>query len=332
MERLGPRARRRSATRTRRRTSKFLKYASPATVPVFGAACIALGAAAGTGAELGGIDATTRGGLVRLRSRSRSSATCTLPSVRPARNRRRRRARTLHRRRGNGSYAIPRAARLQPLKALEAGTIGLAAIADAPRVAIARPHPALRFCRSRAITAGHRRAPRPSRRARPCRQRRRPADDQLSDLPRAGRIDDGKEVERETAARFSSSRARLFRSAASLGRSSAKPRTSARAPTPGRRCLRRRRHRRACRPRGPPSRRDPRRAVVRLDARRGERGSPARPRPSPSPSSSSSGQSSPRRHAGRGRGARRCRSAARLLDGAGGAPRIGRASDHERDR
>ena len=48
-------------TDTSTKLSKFLKYclSQPATLPVFGAACIALGAAAGTGAELGGIDATT---------------------------------------------------------------------------------------------------------------------------------------------------------------------------------------------------------------------------------------------------------------------------------
>jgi len=200
-------------TDTSTKLSKFLKYclSQPATLPIFGAACIALGAAAGTGAELGGVDATTltcglAAGVPVAAARvaaHKASAGSEPPD-----------GRALERSivdAATGSYAIPAPHDWRATEGpWKAGTIGLAAIADVPRVALlhGRIQPSfvplegdqwLGIAGAAAVATviallpaaiGY-------------------VDDQLSDLPRDGRIDDGKEVERETAARFSSG-ARAF--------------------------------------------------------------------------------------------------------------------------
>ena len=200
-------------TDTSTKLSKFLKYclSQPATLPVFAAACVGLGVAAGTGAELGGVDATTLAcGLaagVPVAAARVAAHKASAGSEPPD-------GRALERSivdAATGSYAIPAPHDWRATEGpWKAGTIGLAAIADVPRVALlhGRIQPAfvplegdqwLGIAGAAAVATvlallpaaiGY-------------------VDDQLSDLPRDGRIDDGKEVERETAARFSSG-ARAF--------------------------------------------------------------------------------------------------------------------------
>lgn len=200
-------------TDTSTKLSKFLKYclSQPATLPVFAVACVGLGARAGTGADLGGIDATTLAcGLAAAApvaaarvAAHRASAGSEPPD-----------GRALERSiadAATGSYAIPAP---HDWRATEGpwklGTIGLAAIADVPRVALlhGRIQPSfvplegdawLGIAGAAAVATGLALLPAAIGYV----------DDQISDLPRDGRIDDGKDVERETAARFSSG-ARAF--------------------------------------------------------------------------------------------------------------------------
>ena len=179
-----------------------------------------------------------------------------------------------------GSYAIPAPHDWRATEGpWKAGTIGLAAIADVPRVAIlhGRIQPAfvplegdqwLGIAGAAVVATALALLPAAIGYV----------DDQLSDLPRDGRIDDGKEVERETAARFSSG-ARAFFAARTMVQPRSKPRTSHASPTPGRRRLPPL-HRRPCVRRGRPSRALPRPRRRRPEAspRRGSRTSV---RPSP---------------------------------------------------
>ena len=126
-------------TDTSTKLSKFLKYclSQPATLPVFAVACVGLGAAAGTGAELGGIDATTltcglAAGVPVAAARvaaHKASAGSEPPD-----------GRALERSivdAATGSYAIPAPHDWRATEGpWKAGTIGLAAIADVPRVAL----------------------------------------------------------------------------------------------------------------------------------------------------------------------------------------------------
>lgn len=193
--------------------SKFLKYclSQPATLPVFTVACVGLGAAAGTGADLGGIDATTLAcGLAAAApvAAARVAAHRTSAGSEPPDGRALERSIVDA---ATGSYAIPAP---HDWRATEGpwklGTIGLAAIADVPRVALlhGRIQPSfvplegdawLGVAGAAAVATGLALLPAVIGYV----------DDQLSDLPRDGRIDDGKDVERETAARFSSG-ARAF--------------------------------------------------------------------------------------------------------------------------
>jgi hypothetical protein len=200
-------------TDTSTKLSKFLKYclSQPATLPVFGAACIALGAAAGTGAELGGIDATTltcglAAGVPVAAARvaaHKASAGSEPPD-----------GRALERSivdAATGSYAIPAPHEWRATEGpWKGGTMALAAIADVPRVALlhGRIQPSfvplegdqlLGIAGAAAVATALALLPAAIGYV----------DDALSDLPRDGRIDDGKQVERETAARFSSG-ARAF--------------------------------------------------------------------------------------------------------------------------
>ena len=202
-------------TDTSTKLSKFLKYclSQPATLPVFAVACVGLGvaAAADGGADVGSLDATTltcglAAGVPVAAARvaaHKASAGSEPPD-----------GRALERSivdAATGSYAIPAPHDWRATEGpWKAGTIGLAAIADVPRVAIlhGRIQPAfvplegdqwLGIAGAAVVATALALLPAAIGYV----------DDQLSDLPRDGRIDDGKEVERETAARFSSG-ARAF--------------------------------------------------------------------------------------------------------------------------
>ena len=202
-------------TDTSTKLSKFLKYclSQPATLPVFAAACVGLGvaAAANGGADVGSLDTTTltcglAAGVpvaVARVAAHKASAGSEPPD-----------GRALERSivdAATGSYAIPAPHDWRATEGpWKAGTIALAAIADVPRVALlhGRIQPAfvplegdqwLGIAGAAAVATALALLPAAIGYV----------DDQLSDLPRDGRIDDGKEVERETAKRFSSG-ARAF--------------------------------------------------------------------------------------------------------------------------
>ena len=226
-------------TDTSTKLSKFLKYclSQPATLPVFAVACVGLGAAAGTGAELGGIDATTltcglAAGVPVAAARvaaHKASAGSEPPD-----------GRALERSivdAATGSYAIPAPHDWRATEGpWKAGTIGLAAIADVPRVALLHGRIQPFSCRSRATSGWASRAPRPSRRRSLSSQRRSATS--TTNCPTCRGMVASTTAKKSSARRLHDSRRARAPSSRrpttpTLRRS--KPRTYHAPPTPGRR-------------------------------------------------------------------------------------------------